>query len=96
MTGTGETSAAERERLIRIASELIEQRGDDVTRGAVAAAAGVPRTRVEALFPEDIDLFDARATAPIRPRSRFTANSAPRTSSGSRAMSTSPTITCAN
>jgi AcrR family transcriptional regulator len=59
MTGKGETSAAERERLIRIASELIEQRGDDVTRGAVAAAAGVPRTRVEALFPEDIDLFDA-------------------------------------
>jgi AcrR family transcriptional regulator len=59
MTGSGDTPDGERERLVKLAGELIEQRGDDITRGALAAAAGIPRSRVEALFPEDADLFDA-------------------------------------
>jgi AcrR family transcriptional regulator len=59
MTRNGASAADERERLIGTAMELIEQRGENVTRAALAAATGVPRGRVEAMFPEDIDLFDA-------------------------------------
>lgn len=59
MTANGDVSGSERKRLVRLAMEVIEQRGDDVTRGALAAAAGVPRSRIEAIFPEDIDLLDA-------------------------------------
>jgi AcrR family transcriptional regulator len=56
---TREGDAAERARLVRLAMDLIEQRGENVTRAELAAAAGVPRGRVELLFPEDIELFDA-------------------------------------
>ena len=57
MTRNGD--ADERERLVRAAQQLIGQTGDNVTRSALAAATGVPRARIEAMFPEDIDLFDA-------------------------------------
>lgn len=50
---------SERGRLVRLAMELIEQRGEEITRSALAAAGGVSRARVEALFPEETDLFDA-------------------------------------
>ena len=49
---------SEKARLVRLAMRLIEQRGDDVTRTALAAGANVPRARIEALFPEETDLFD--------------------------------------
>lgn len=57
MARSGE--ADERERLIRATQELIEQTGGNVTRAALSAATGVSRVRIEAMFPEDIDLFDA-------------------------------------
>jgi AcrR family transcriptional regulator len=56
---TREGDAAERARLVRLAMDLIEQRGENVTRAELAAAASIPRARVELLFPEDIELFDA-------------------------------------
>lgn len=59
MTQRGEQAEDERKRLVRIAMELIEQRGENVSRTALAAASGVSRARIEVLFPEDIDLFDA-------------------------------------
>lgn len=59
MVGGGAEPEDEKNRLVRMAMRLIEQRGDEVTRNALAAAAGIPRARVEMLFPEETDLFDA-------------------------------------
>lgn len=60
MTGEEGTGAdRERKRLVRLAMRMIEERGDDVTRSALANGAGIPRSRVELLFPEETDLFDA-------------------------------------
>lgn len=59
MVGGGDEPQDERARLVKLAMRLIEQRGDEVTRGALAAAAGIPRARVETMFPEETDLFDA-------------------------------------
>lgn len=49
----------ERSRLVRLAMRLIEQRGGEVTRAAIALAAGISRARVDAVFPEESDVFDA-------------------------------------
>ena len=51
--------AGERERLVGAAQQLIAERGETISRAALAARTGVARARIEALFPEDIDLFDA-------------------------------------
>ena len=59
MAQRGEQAQDERKRLVRIAMELIERRGENVSRSALAAASGVSRARIEVLFPEDVDLFDA-------------------------------------
>ncbi|MCT2559971.1 hypothetical protein N0B51_13390 [Tsuneonella sp. YG55] len=59
MGGSGIDPESERDRLVRTAMRMIEERGDEVTRTALAAGAGVPRARIEALFPEETDLFDA-------------------------------------
>ncbi|MGN3974919.1 hypothetical protein [Tsuneonella sp. SYSU-LHT278] len=59
MSGSGIDPRSEKDRLVRTAMRMIEERGDDVTRTALAAGAGVPRSRVEVLFPEETDLFDA-------------------------------------
>ena len=59
MARNGASAEGERERLVRLAMELIEQRGENITRAALASAAGVSRARVEAVFPEEADLFDA-------------------------------------
>ncbi len=59
MNDAGKQPDGERMRLVRLAMRLIEERGDEVTRTALAAAANVPRARIETLFPEEIDLFDA-------------------------------------
>jgi AcrR family transcriptional regulator len=45
--------------MLRFAEKMIEERGDAVSLGVLAAFAGVPRARVEAIFPSDDDLFDA-------------------------------------
>ncbi|WP_095012571.1 TetR/AcrR family transcriptional regulator [Tsuneonella mangrovi] len=49
----------ERARLVAVAERLVEERGEAVSIGQVASAAGVPRARVEAHFAEDIELVDA-------------------------------------
>jgi AcrR family transcriptional regulator len=59
MGGEGTTPDSERERLVALTMRLVEQRGQEITRGDLAAAAGVPRARIDALFAEDIELFDA-------------------------------------
>ncbi len=59
MVGGGDDPQDERARLVRLAMKLIEERGGEVTRGALVAAAGISRARVEALFPDETDLFDA-------------------------------------
>lgn len=56
---TQEERARERERLARLAMELTGRRGAEVTPEILAAESGLSRQRVEALFPEDNDLFDA-------------------------------------
>lgn len=55
----GEEPQDERARLVRLAMRLIEQRGAEVTRAALAAAADTARARIDSLFPEETDLFDA-------------------------------------
>jgi AcrR family transcriptional regulator len=59
MPGGGDGPDSEKARLIGVAMRLIEERGDVATRGVLASAAGVPRGRVDALFPDESDLFDA-------------------------------------
>lgn len=59
MGGRGIDPESEKDRLVRTAMRLIEERGHDVTRTALAAGSGVPRSRIEVLFPEETDLFDA-------------------------------------
>ena len=59
MVGVGDEPQDERTRLVRLAMKLIEQRGGEVTRSALTAAAGISRARVEQIFPEETDLFDA-------------------------------------
>ena len=58
MGGAGTEPDSEKARLIRFAMRLIEERGHEVTRSALASAAGVSKARVEMLFPEETDLFD--------------------------------------
>lgn len=52
-------TSEEKTRLLRVAERMIEERGDAVSIGALASFAGVPRARVEAIFPDDDALFDA-------------------------------------
>lgn len=52
-------TSEEKTRLLRVAERMIEERGDAVSIGALASYAGVPRARVEAIFPDDDALFDA-------------------------------------
>jgi len=59
MVGGGGEPQDEKARLVRMAMRLIEQHGGEVTRSALTAAAGVSRARVEALCPDETDLFDA-------------------------------------
>jgi AcrR family transcriptional regulator len=59
MGRSGIDPESERDRLVRTAMRMIEDRGDEVTRTALAAGASVPRARIEVLFPEETDLFDA-------------------------------------
>lgn len=51
--------ASERTRLVDMAIALAGRRGEETSRAALAAEARLPRTRIETLFPEEEDLFDA-------------------------------------
>lgn len=59
MSVNGDQLNGERARLLHLAEKIIEQRGDAVSITALAAAAGMPRARVEAIFADDDALFDA-------------------------------------
>ncbi len=59
MSGAGTHPDSEKQRLLGVAERMIEERGDAVSVGALAVFAGVPRARVEAIFPDDDSLFDA-------------------------------------
>jgi AcrR family transcriptional regulator len=49
----------ERSALLQVAKRLITERGHEVSRTALAAGAGISRARIEAIFPDETDLFDA-------------------------------------
>lgn len=59
MVGGDPQPEDERARLTGVAMRLIEQRGSGVTRLDLATATGLPRARIEAIFPEEESLFDA-------------------------------------
>lgn len=56
---TQEDLSKERVRLVKLAMELIERRGQDVTKSALMSEAQLSRSRIDALFPDENDLFDA-------------------------------------
>lgn len=56
---TAQDIATEKVRLVTLTMELIERRGAAIDRAILATEAGVSRARIEAIFPEDADLFDA-------------------------------------
>ena len=58
---THQDKAQQRERLAALAVELTAQRGQEISADMLAAEAGLSRSRIEAIFPEDGDLFDAMA-----------------------------------
>lgn len=58
---TGEQTSDQRERLARIAFDLVRRRGVEVTTDMLAAAAGMSRHRVEAVFADEAEIFDAVA-----------------------------------
>ncbi len=49
----------ERERLADLALEMAARRGEETTRAALAAETRLSRARIETIFPEEEDLFDA-------------------------------------
>ncbi|GGE05337.1 hypothetical protein GCM10011515_26080 [Tsuneonella deserti] len=59
MSGTADQFDSEKARMLRFAERMIEERGDAVSRSALAGYAGVPRPRIEAMFADDDELFDA-------------------------------------
>ena len=59
MNGRADQSGDEKGRLLRFAEKMIEERGDAISVGALAAYAGMPRARIETIFPDDDALFDA-------------------------------------
>ncbi|MXO91641.1 hypothetical protein [Pontixanthobacter aquaemixtae] len=49
----------ERGGLVRLAMRLIERRGSEVSRAILASEAEIARSRIDAIFPEEDDLFQA-------------------------------------
>jgi TetR/AcrR family transcriptional regulator, repressor of the ameABC operon len=57
----------QRERIAQFAYDLIRLRLDEVTPDVLAAEAGISRHRLEVLFPDEADLFEAVAELWFRP-----------------------------
>ena len=51
--------ARERDRLTDLAIELASRRGEETTRAALATETRLSRARIETIFPDEEDLFDA-------------------------------------
>lgn len=49
----------ERPRFVALAMEAIKRRGEEVNRAILARETRTPRAKIDALFPEETDLFDA-------------------------------------
>lgn len=64
---TGQHTADQREKLARIAFELVRQRGVEVTTEMLAAEANMSRHRLEAIFADEAEIFDAVAELWFRP-----------------------------
>ena len=64
---TGNSQVDQRERLARLAFDLVRQRGVEVTTDMLAAEAGMSRHRLEAIFPDEAAVFDAVAELWFRP-----------------------------
>jgi len=56
---TQEDLKQERSRLVKLAMELNSRRGAEVTRATLATEAQLSRARIDTIFPEETDLFDA-------------------------------------
>ena len=64
---TGEQASEQREKLAQIAFELVRRRGVEVTTEMLAAEAGMSRHRLEDIFADEADIFDAVAELWFRP-----------------------------
>lgn len=64
---TGNEGADQRERLTRLAWDLIRRRGTEVTVEMLAGEAGMSRHRLEAIFGSEAEIFDAVAELWFRP-----------------------------
>jgi AcrR family transcriptional regulator len=64
---TGEQASDQREKLAQIAFELVRRRGVEVTTEMLAAEAGMSRHRLEDIFADEADIFDAVAELWFRP-----------------------------
>ena len=58
MTATSDMTA-DRKAMVHAAMKLIDRRGEAVTKAALASETGSSRARIDALFPEETDLFAA-------------------------------------
>ncbi len=58
-SGVDSDFESERAGLVDLAMQLIERRGTEVTKAALAADTQMARARIDRLFPEESDLFDA-------------------------------------
>ena len=56
---TGDDRQALRDRFSRLALDVIRERGVEVTPALLASEAGVSLARVDSIFADDADLFDA-------------------------------------
>ncbi|WP_209348874.1 TetR/AcrR family transcriptional regulator [Pontixanthobacter sp. CEM42] len=56
---TQEDLQSDRKRLVHLAMDLIERRGAEVGKTTLASEAQMSRSRIDAVFPEESDLFDA-------------------------------------
>jgi TetR/AcrR family transcriptional regulator, repressor of the ameABC operon len=58
---TQEDRAGERERLAKLAIAITAKRGAETTLDVLAAESSLSRARIDAIFPDQSDLFDATA-----------------------------------
>lgn len=64
---TGDDVDSQRKRLAALAWDLTKRRGTEVTPEMLAAEAGMSRHRLDAIFPDQADIFDAVAELWFQP-----------------------------
>ncbi len=57
-----------RSRFARDAMAIMERRGEEITRSRLASELNVTRSRVEAVFPEEADFYDAIVAEWFKPK----------------------------